>query len=188
MEPYAQGKSEGRTLPSAQTFSRQTHMAGHAQAQLAIALDPSGKLHYGRNGTEAEHFVSILGEQVSDTYLADLQADGVSYLFAGEDGHDLERAMEIPGNDFGMHTLLLEGGGIINGSFLKAGLIDEISLLIYPGIDGLSGIPSIFEYCGAGDERPAAGRALRHLSTQILEGGIVWLRYSVEVDESVTPD
>ncbi len=75
---------------------------------------------------------------------------------------------------------LLEGGGKINGSFLKAGLIDEISVLIYPGVDGLAGVPSIFEYVGKPDEKPAEGQSLRHIGTETLDGGMVWLRYAVE--------
>jgi riboflavin biosynthesis pyrimidine reductase len=74
---------------------------------------------------------------------------------------------------------LLEGGGTINGAFLKAGLVDETSLLVYPGIDGLAGVPSIFKYGGVG-ERPAAGRSLRYLAAETLDGGMVWLHYRVE--------
>jgi riboflavin biosynthesis pyrimidine reductase len=88
--------------------------------------------------------------------------------------------MNSLGEDFGIRTILLEGGGTINGAFLKAGLIDEVSLLIYPGIDGLAGVPSIFEYHGEQDERPAGGKSLRHLSTETLEGGMVWIRYVFE--------
>ena len=33
---------------------------------------------------------------------------------------------------FGIKTLLLEGGSLINGSFMKAGVIDEISLVQCP--------------------------------------------------------
>jgi len=177
MEPYATGTP--RTLPIPAGNLRQTFVAPHAQPQLAIALDPHGKLHYGCNGTDDEHFVAILSEQVSDAYLAELRADGVSYLFAGPQGNDLALAVETLGNTFGMQRLLLEGGGIINGHFLKAGLIDEISLLIYPGIDGLASVPSIFEYHGGPDELPAAGKALRHLATETLGNGTVWLRYEV---------
>lgn len=177
MEPYAKGTK--RNLPVPPAALRETHVAPHTQPRLAIALDPHGKLHYGSNGTGEEHFVAILSDQVSDTYLAELRADGVSYLFAGPAGNDLARAVETLGNEFGMHTLLLEGGGIINGHFLKAGLIDEISLLVFPGIDGLAGIPSIFEYHGLPGERPAAGKALRHLATETLEDGIVWLHYAM---------
>jgi hypothetical protein len=59
-------------------------------------------------------------------------------------------------------------------------LIDEISLLVYPGIDGLSGMPTIFEYAGGEDGQPAVGQTLRHIATETLEGGMVWLRYRVE--------
>jgi riboflavin biosynthesis pyrimidine reductase len=34
-----------------------------------------------------------------------------------------------------IRRLLLEGGGHINGAFLQAGLVDEISLLLVPGVD-----------------------------------------------------
>ncbi len=180
MEPYATGAARAVPLPAGRL--RDTFIAAHIQPQLAIALDPGGKLHYGRNGTDDEHFVAILSEKLSDAYLAELRSDGVSYLFAGPDGNDLELAMETLGNSFGMKTLLLEGGGIINGSFLKAGLIDEISLLMYPGIDGLASVPSIFEYHGKPGEQPAAGKALRHLATETLNDGTVWLRYRVEAE------
>ena len=33
---------------------------------------------------------------------------------------------------FGIKVLLLEGGSLINGSFMKAGVIDEISLVQCP--------------------------------------------------------
>ncbi len=87
---------------------------------------------------------------------------------------------KILSETFGIKTLLLEGGGKINGSFLKAGLIDEISVLIYPGVDGLAGVASIFEYVGKPDEKPAEGQSLRHIGTETLDGGMVWLRYAVE--------
>ena len=72
----------------------------------------------------------MLGEQVSDAYLAELREDGVSYIFAGPKGDDLALAMEQLGAVFGVNTLLLEGGGAINGSFLKQRLIDEFSTLL----------------------------------------------------------
>ncbi len=150
-------------------------------------IDLHGKLHYGKDEAAGDHVIAIIGEQVSDEYLAELQHDGVSYLFTRLDGEDaaaqseaLHSAMTILGETFGIKTLLLEGGGITNGTFLKAGLIDEISLLVYPAVDGLAGIPSIIEYAGEPDERPAAGQSLRHLTTETLEGGSVWIHYRVE--------
>lgn len=60
---------------------------------------------------------------------------------------------------------------------LAAGLLDELSLVIYPGIDGLTTSPSIFEYLGADDGRPADGQALELLSSETRNHGIMWLRY-----------
>ncbi|MFY1905384.1 RibD family protein [Achromobacter xylosoxidans] len=160
---------------------RSTYIGNRGERAVAVAVDPSGKLHYGTDHVGAEHLVAILGKQVSNEYLEELRSDGVSYLFAGADGQDLHAAMTALGDEFGIETVLLEGGGTINGAFLKADLIDEISLLVYPGIDGLAGIPSIFEYQGASaSELPAAGRILRLLSVETLAADIVWIRYAVD--------
>lgn len=159
---------------------RGTYLADRKGRHLAVCFDPKGKCHYGQDNAYGDHIVAVLGEQVPDEYLAELREDGVSYLFAGPDGHDVKRALEVLGETFGARTLVLQGGGVINGAFLKAGLIDEISLLVYPAIDGLAGVPSIFEYVGSPDEQPAAGQSLRHIGTETLEGGMVWLRYQVE--------
>lgn len=60
---------------------------------------------------------------------------------------------------------------------LAAELITELSLVIYPGIDGQASDLSIFEYLGATDERPADGQSLELLSSETAGNGIVWVRY-----------
>lgn len=162
--------------------ARRPHCADRGGREVAIVVDRQGSLHYESAVAGGGHIVAILGEQVSDAYLEELRLVGVSYLFAGQDGNNLTLAMETLGEVFGIQTILLEGGGLINGSFLKAALIDEISMLVYPALDGLAGVSSTFEYLGQADERPAAGRMLRHFATETLEGGVVWLRYLVEKD------
>ena len=103
---------------------------------------------------------------------------GISYLFAGENGDNMALALETLRVEFGIEKLLLEGGGVINGVFLKAGLIDELSLMIYPGIDGLAGTSTIFDYIGKrSNELPAKSQRLELLATEVLQDGIVWLRY-----------
>jgi len=178
MTPMAKGQPA--FFPTSGANLRTTFIGERLNRSLAIAVDLTGKLHYGKSHMSGEHYVAILGKNVPDTYLEELRETGVSYLFAGEDGTDLVSAMETLRQDFGVETLLLEGGGVTNGYFLKAGLIDELSLLVYPGIDGLAGVSSIFEYAGGHGEHPAAGYTLRLISSDVLEGGIVWLRYQFE--------
>src|ERR1039457_2713739 len=74
-----------------------------------------------------------------------LRERGISYVVGGIASVDLVRAVDLLGEHFGIRTLLLEGGGHINGAFLEAGLIDEVSLLVAPGIDGRHGIPAVFD-------------------------------------------
>ena len=177
-------ESKPRIVKSTGGDLRSIHVADRKGRDVAVAIDPHGRLHYGQDNAGGDHIIAILSEKVSDDYLAELREDGVSYVFAGPDGRDLRVSLEELGKTFGLKMLLLEGGGRINGAFLKEGLIDEISLLVYPGIDGLAGVSAIFEYIGSEDEQPAAGQSLRHISTETLEGGIVWLRYRVEKDDA----
>lgn len=153
----------------------ETYIVKPDKANTYIVLDPNGKIFY--DNTDDNNYIAILGEKVSKEYLLHLKEKGVSYLFAGKDGNDLEMALDILANDFGFETILLEGGGIINGLFLKAGLIDELSLFICPSVDGLSGVPAIFEYKGEADELPAQDQSLELTSIKHLENGVVWLYY-----------
>ena len=161
--------------------SRANHIANRTGRKLAIGIDPSGRAHYGKDNVQGDHAVAVLGEQVSDAYLAELREDGVSYLFAGQKGDDLPGAMEQLGAIFGVKRLLLEGGAKINGAFFKHRLIDEFSTLIYSAIDGVAGTQTIMEYEGPdGGIRPGAGQSLRLTYCEALEGGMVWLRHAVE--------
>ena len=120
----------------------------------------------------------MLTETVSDAYLTGLRDDGVSYIFAGAQELDLGRALDILNRELGIKRLEVNGGGLTNGAFLRAGLIDEISLAIFPAVDGAKGAPCIFE---AGEGAGAAPlRAITLQSSEVLEGGAVWLRYRVQ--------
>ena len=160
-------------------LSFDTYLGKLDSARSTIVMDPKGKIHYNNNQADGENLITILGHDVSQEYLNHLQSLEISYIFAGEDGTDLQLALEILRVEFGIEKLLLEGGGYLNGAFLKAGMIDEISLLIYPGIDGLAGMDTIFEYQGEQNEKPSEGQNLELLSCKPLSNGIVWLQYKV---------
>lgn len=184
MTEFAHGTPHPPTTVSGDL--RATHVGDRNGRDVAGAIDPHGKLHYGQDHTQGDHVIAVLGEGVSDAYLAELRADGVSYVFAGPAGDDLHLALATLGEAFDIKRLVLQGGGRTNGAFLKAGLIDEFSVLIQPAVDGLAGVPCIVDYAGEKDERPAAGQSLRHLTTETLEGGMVWVRYRVEKSPAAT--
>src|SRR5207244_4266954 len=85
---------------------------------------------------------------------------------------DLPLALEKLSSRFSISTIMLEGGGGINGSMLRAGLVDELSLLVVPVADGRTPAPSLFD---AGDNATPAGLVLE--GVERLDSGIVWLQY-----------
>jgi len=173
-------KGTERPLEDASKVARKPHIAARNGRKLAIGIDPSGRVHYGKDNIGGDHVVAVLGDEVPDAYLAELRADGVSYVFAGAKGNELPRAMEDIAALLGVKTLVLEGGGKINGAFLKHKLIDEFSTLIHPAVDGVAGAQSIVDYNGPEGDRPGAGQSLRLIHCETLEGGMVWLRHAVE--------
>ncbi|MHC5308364.1 dihydrofolate reductase family protein [Bartonella sp. LJL80] len=142
-----------------------------------IVLDPRGRIRYTQDRIGDANIITILSERVSDAYLQHLRQVGISYVFAGVDGHDLATAMNCLYETFHIKKIVLEGGGIVNGAFLKAGLIDTLSLIIYPGIDGLKGAASLFDYAAGDDSLPAEGQMLELTHMENIGHGLVWLRY-----------
>ena len=161
------------------TFPREPWFARRDAAAYGVVLDAQGKIAWRRGDIGGDPIVSVLTEQVPDSHLAGLRQAGVSYLFAGARELDLGLALEILNRELGIERLLVEGGGTANGAFLRAGLIDEVSLVICPAVDGTKGAPSTFD---SHDEH--AGRApvqaMTLESCETLDGGAVWLRYRLQ--------
>jgi len=187
---YARGEAypdhTDQTYPREPWFARRFAASGSGSAGSAddvaygIALDAQGKITWGRSDIGGDPIVVALTEQVSDAHLAGLRRDRVSYIFAGKQRLDLRLALEILNRELGLERLLLEGGGRSNGSFLRAGLIDEISLAICPAVDGAQGAPSIFDSNEEDAGIAAPIRSMTLASTEVLEGGVVWLRYRLQ--------
>jgi 2,5-diamino-6-(ribosylamino)-4(3H)-pyrimidinone 5'-phosphate reductase len=159
---------------------RDDFRAPGAHDSFAFAIDPRGRLAWESNDIAGDHVVAVLSERVPDAYLAFLRERGVSYLLAGARDVDLGLALEKIGALFPVRTLMLEGGGRINGGMLRSGLIDEVSLLVAPVADGRMGTPALFDVEG-GDVVP---RTLTLDAVEQRADGVLWLRYSVEHPES----
>ncbi len=122
----------------------------------------------------------MLTESVPDSHLAALRSERISYIFAGTDELDLERALMVLNQEVGLKRIALQGGGSTNSTFLGARLINEISLVIFPAIDGTEGAPSVFENRNSSTEMPT----MSLLGVKELKGGAVWLRYELENNPS----
>ncbi|MDQ4080723.1 MAG: dihydrofolate reductase family protein [Gemmatimonadota bacterium] len=183
MEPFAGGvRGEDELAREHQGGPREDFVAPGKHDSFAFAIDPSGRLAWETNDIDGDHVVAILSERVPDDYLAFLRRRGVSYLLAGVRDVDLALALEKLGERFGVQTLMLEGGGRINGGMLRAGLVDEVSLLIAPVADGRMGMPALFDV-------EADGFAPLRLALESIErraGDVIRLRYRVEAASRCT--
>ena len=106
---------------------------------FAVAFDPHGRLGWKSNriidadenpGYDKAQIIEVLTHQVSGRYLTYLQSMGIPYIFAGNTEIDIEEALFKLKAYFGTNKLLLEGGSILNGAFQRAGVIDELSLVV----------------------------------------------------------
>lgn len=144
--------------------------------RMFIVADPEADIFFTSSVLRGDNMLVIVGRNATEEYLAHLREKQISYVIVS-DAADLQAGLEAVGQEFGIRCISVQGGGILNGALLAKGLVDELSLVVYPGIDGLSGVPSIFEYVGGATDYPAAGQSLQLLSAEQREHGVMWLRY-----------
>jgi 2,5-diamino-6-(ribosylamino)-4(3H)-pyrimidinone 5'-phosphate reductase len=176
-------------FPQAQTLSESDaelpggdfNAKGNAES-FAIVCDANGSIMLDDNHIGGDHIVVIITEKVGTAYRSHLKKLGISYLIAGRDEINLLEALEKLSSIFGLKKIFLEGGGLINGAMLQAGLIDEISQLIVPVVDGggaeISGLYDIRD-----KQTDKAAFALSLIEQKTLAHGTQWLRYKVKLSD-----
>ena len=149
------------------------HVARRAGGYL-VAVDTHGSLCWPAGEFDGQPLLVITSEKCAAEYLDMLAGAGISWIAVGEERIDLPEAMEMLRETFGVERLAVVGGGNINGAFLAAGLLDEVSLMVAPGIDARTGMTAVFD--GIDDAaRPATKLQLR--SVKQVGEGTVWMRY-----------
>ncbi|RFU48160.1 dihydrofolate reductase family protein [Paraburkholderia sp. DHOC27] len=165
---YPRGLAQG-------AVPRTNHLVERNADQYAISIDPQGRVAWKSNTALKSHVIEVLTEQVADDYLAYLQSIGVSYLFGGKSEIDLDKVVQTLALELDVKRLIVEGGSHVSGAFVNAGLVDEVSVLIIPLVDGRSEHPSSFEVPMNKWQAPAY---LKLTSVEKTEHDGVWLRYT----------
>lgn len=173
MEHYNAAKEPFAAQDSTPVGKSSVHKAVESEHYI-IAVDTRGKLRWPAAQIDGAPLLCIISEQVPQEYLEVLRNECISYICVGYDSIDLSAAMEILHGEFGVECLAVLGGGHINGSFLEAGLIDEVSLLLAPGIDGRKGQTALFDGIADMGRMPVK---LSPLGVEQFENGTLWIRY-----------
>ena len=168
-------------LPKASERWPRTDWKARSAEKYAVVIDGTGSVCWESGSVDRRgeklHVIVVLQENVSDAYISHLRKAGVSYIFAGRDSLDLPLAARKLKELFGIESMLLSGGGVVDWSFLQAGLIDEISLVVPPVIDGGVRLPSAFDDSPLAISHAPVGLTLADV--QRLEGDALWLHYKI---------
>lgn len=159
------------TIVGCETVSNKTD----SSKPFEIIVDTKGTLLWKDNSEYDEHILIITSEQVTKEYLAYLDGKGISYISTGKDKINLVRAMEIIKETFKIEKVGVVGGPAINTSFLDAGLLDEVVILIGAGIDGRSAFPPVFNRNEDKELTP-----LMLIDVKAYDSGAVCIRYNTK--------
>lgn len=115
-----------------------------------VSVDGAGEIGwksgtFSMAGRPDAHVIEVLTEAASMEYRAYLRERNISYIIAGDQTMDCGLVKEKLLQLFGIEKLIICGGGGIDWSFMGAGEIDELSLVMAPAADGEPGFPSVFE-------------------------------------------
>lgn len=161
--------------PGPWKVERPIHVAKTDAAAFAVALDPSSKLHFHGATLSGDHIVVLVGRDSPDSHLAELAADGVSYIVSAGTEFDIPHLLGLLAREFGITHLVVEGGAKTNGAFLAAQVVDELRVLVAPALDGTQQAQGIVDY-----RTGLAGVVrLQFKSADVLDHGIVQLAYAV---------
>jgi 2,5-diamino-6-(ribosylamino)-4(3H)-pyrimidinone 5'-phosphate reductase len=98
----------------------------------------------------------------------------VQELVTGAERVDLAAALDALGQREGVRVVRVDSGGALIGALLRAGLLDEVSLLIHPQLAGVQGGRLWY-----GTAPPPTG-SLDLIASRTLDERLVWLRYRLE--------
>lgn len=148
------------------------------QKRYYIALDRHGVIGWQKKtaqyGGQEAYVLEILTDQVGPAYRDFLRRKRIPYLIAGHEQIDLNLMLSKLVKDYGLKNIMLGGGGLVNWSFLNAGLVDEISIVMAPAVDGATDSARLFN---AGFAGHAHAISFVPIKIKTYPDGTLWLRY-----------
>lgn len=106
---------------------------------LLVISDSRGRLRCWQAMRDAGYWrdvVALCSHSTPGDYLDYLGRRRVDYILAGDDHVDLGAALEELSARYGIKLVRVDSGGTLNGALLRAGPVDEVSVLIHPSLVG----------------------------------------------------
>jgi 2,5-diamino-6-(ribosylamino)-4(3H)-pyrimidinone 5'-phosphate reductase len=122
--------------------------------------------------------VSLCSEETPIEHLEYLKEWGIDCIVAGKQNVDLRAALEMLHSRYGARRVRVDSGGILNGVFLREGLVDEVSVVISPSLVGGMSPKTMFVAQDLASEEGVVPLSLTGVET--IRDRYVWLRYKVQ--------
>jgi 2,5-diamino-6-(ribosylamino)-4(3H)-pyrimidinone 5'-phosphate reductase len=147
---------------------------------LIAVVDGRGRVRRWSSFQQAPYWgrwVALITQDVPAAHRAYLASRNIDVLVCGSGYVDLALALERLARDYGVRRVRVDSGGRLNGALLRAGLVDEVHLLVCPWLAGGTSPRSSFI---TDDLAPdASGTRLEPLGVESFEDGAVLLSYRV---------
>ena len=164
----------------ADQISERPEVDADAARRLLVVVDSRGRVQnwqFLRKQPYWRDVVALCSSSTPQSYLRYLERQHVDSIITGDERVDLRAALEELNGRYGVQAVRVDSGGILNGLLLRAGLVDEVSVLIDPSLVGGTGPRSTFT---APDLTSGDGVIeCRLIHFERFEGDVVWLRYEV---------
>ena len=148
--------------------------------QLLVVVDSRGRgrhWNFWRRQPYWRDVMVLCSRATPQTYLDYLRQKRVEFIVAGDERVDLRAALEELNARHGVKVIRVDSGGTLNGVLLRAGLVDEVSVIVEPCLTGGTTPRSMFV---APDLTSADGIIpLKLVHVETVRENTVWLRYEV---------
>jgi 2,5-diamino-6-(ribosylamino)-4(3H)-pyrimidinone 5'-phosphate reductase len=147
---------------------------------LLVVPDSDGKIRIWKEINEMPFIRDVLvlcSRSTPQEYLDFLDKSNIKYMIIGYDKVNLGAALEELNIQFGVKSLRVDSGGVLNGVLLKDDLVDEICLLIHPVMVG--GIISNSIYTDPDLSVNSGVLDLKLLKMEKLKNEIIFLHYRI---------
>jgi 2,5-diamino-6-(ribosylamino)-4(3H)-pyrimidinone 5'-phosphate reductase len=147
---------------------------------LLVVPDSRGRIrtwHYWRKQPYWKDILVLCTKSTPEKYLAYLEERRVSTQIFGEKKVQFDEVLAWLYSKQKIRKVRVDSGGTLNGVLLRAGLVDEVSLLVHPCLVGGAINQSFFRAANLNQSDGVI--ALKNMEILKLKNDLVWFRYRV---------
>lgn len=149
IQMYAAPETVDLTRYSADGIEYEDWLPNIESETWSVSFDRKGKCGWNKNyflyNNHRMRAIEVVTKQAAKEYLAFLRTMDIPYIVSGDENFNLEEVLIKLKQHFGIEKLAVCGGARIDGMFLEQHLVDEISLVISPYVNGDRQIKTAFE-------------------------------------------